>query len=481
MSIAERAPGGSAERSFKDAPDLIGGLDPQTTARMLAVACDLTIVLDGAGRVRDIAFGNEDIAAEPLRAWIGRPFAETLAEDSRDKFADLLAEVAAGRQTRWRHLNHVLPKGGELPVRYRGVKLGSDRTVLLGRELRAVAGLQQRLTLAELAMARDYQRISSAEGRYRMMFQTSSEAVLIADPAGLRVLEANPAMVALSGRKARDLAGMPVLDMMDEASRETAETLLAAVRLTARGEDVTVRIAGRPEDLRLSALLFRQDNAVRILVRLVPASGLVASPETAPFGIVSVVESMPDGFVLMGPDRRIRMANVAFLEAAQLSIPEQARGERIDRWLGRTDVDIDVIMTALRERGAVRQFATVLRGEYGAREEVEVSAVMVDDGPDACIGFTLRLSGARLPAPGAPDAPLLASKLTDLVGQVPLKILVRDTTDQVEKRCIETALQLTRNNRAGAAEMLGLSRQSLYAKLRRFGLIGEDEVDDGVS
>ena len=31
--------------------------------------------------------------------------------------------------------------------------------------------------------------------------------------------------------------------------------------------------------------------------------------------------------------------------------------------------------------------------------------------------------------------------------------------------CIETAVELTRNNRVAAAEMLGLSRQSLYVKL----------------
>jgi len=34
---------------------------------------------------------------------------------------------------------------------------------------------------------------------------------------------------------------------------------------------------------------------------------------------------------------------------------------------------------------------------------------------------------------------------------------------------IEAALQITGDNRATAAEMLGLSRQSLYAKLRRYG------------
>ena len=60
--------------------------------------------------------------------------------------------------------------------------------------------------------------------------------------------------------------------------------------------------------------------------------------------------------------------------------------------------------------------------------------------------------------------------MTDLVGRVPLKDIVRETTDLIEQLCIEAALNLTGDNRASAAEMLGLSRQSLYVKLRRFGM-----------
>ena len=40
----------------------------------------------------------------------------------------------------------------------------------------------------------------------------------------------------------------------------------------------------------------------------------------------------------------------------------------------------------------------------------------------------------------------------------------------IEKMCIMTALDLTLNNRVSASEMLGLSRQSLYIKMRRFGI-----------
>ena len=48
--------------------------------------------------------------------------------------------------------------------------------------------------------------------------------------------------------------------------------------------------------------------------------------------------------------------------------------------------------------------------------------------------------------------------------------IVRESTDLIERLCIEAALQYTSDNRASAAEILGLSRQSLYSKLHRHGL-----------
>ena len=64
--------------------------------------------------------------------------------------------------------------------------------------------------------------------------------------------------------------------------------------------------------------------------------------------------------------------------------------------------------------------------------------------------------------------------MVEKVGSATLKDIVADNTDVVEKMCIETAIELTNNTRVAAAEMLGLSRQSLYVKLRRFGFeIGE--------
>jgi DNA-binding NtrC family response regulator len=71
-------------------------------------------------------------------------------------------------------------------------------------------------------------------------------------------------------------------------------------------------------------------------------------------------------------------------------------------------------------------------------------------------------------------------ELTSLVGRVSLRDLVRDTVDLVERHFIEAALELTNDNRTSASEVLGVSRQSLYVKMRRHKLADTaPDRDDG--
>jgi transcriptional regulator PpsR len=128
----------------------------------------------------------------------------------------------------------------------------------------------------------------------------------------------------------------------------------------------------------------------------------------------------------------------------------------------------------------LKLFASVLRGEHGSPVDVEISATTVGAGPQGRLGFTIRNVSSRISIDGSdhPQIPRSREQLAELIGRVPLKELVRETTDVIERMCIETALKLTGDNRATAAEMLGLSRQSLYVKLRRYGLAGPNDSDD---
>jgi DNA-binding NtrC family response regulator len=66
--------------------------------------------------------------------------------------------------------------------------------------------------------------------------------------------------------------------------------------------------------------------------------------------------------------------------------------------------------------------------------------------------------------------------ISEQVGKTPLRKLVRNTVGVVEQHYVKAALSLANGNRTAAAEILGLSRQSLYAKLNRYGLEGDADA-----
>ncbi len=470
-------------KQFKAPEKTLGNLDAETAATLILAAADVALVLDRKGVIRDIAIGSEDLSAEGVGKWLGRAWIDTVTAESRPKIETLLREANAKAAPRWRQVNHPSAKGADIPVLYSAVRLAAEgRVVVVGRDLRAIAALQQRLVDAQQSMERDYARLRHAETRYRLLFQIASEAVLIVEAATQKVTEANPAAHALLGVSANRIVGRPFPEGFESKGTRAIQSLLAAVQSAGKANDVRARLADGGAEFIVSASLFRQEKSVHFLVRLSPAE--TAVPDSAVSGpkskLLEVVENSPDGFVVTDPDGRILTANRAFLEMVQLPTEEQARGELLGQWLGRPGVDLSILLSNLKQHGSVRLFATTVRGEYGSTMEVEISAVAVPHAEQPCLGFTLRGVGRRFAsaARGPRELPRSVEQLTELIGRVPLKELVRETTDVIERLCIEAALELTQDNRATAAEMLGLSRQSLYVKLRRYG-IADDAADDG--
>ena len=458
------------ERSF-------GGIDAKVAARVVAAAADIALVLDEGGVIRDLAVGSGDAKKGPLGEWVGKAWVETVAEDSVAKVEALLDEASQGSATRSREVNHRVDGGPDLPVRYSAVALGdAGRVVAIGRDLRVIANLQQQLVGAQQSMEREYARLRHLETRYRLLFRISSEPVAIVDANTHRVAEVNPAAATLFRETPERLSGRGLASFFEDSSWQRVRELLTQVRVAGTGPEVDARLS-TSERTTLSASLFRQDSSALFLVRL--------SRDEVPQGrtesrLLDVLEGLPDAFVMIDADRRVVTANAAFLDLAQLATEQQARRESLESWLGRPGVDLNILMANLREHGSVRNFSTIVRGQYGSTEEVEVSGVTAMNEDQPYFGFMLRPVTTRfsLETSLGDDLPSSVHQLTGMVGRVPLKEIIRKTTDVIESLCIEAALEVSGDNRASAAQMLGLSRQSLYAKLRRHGI---GDLDGGGS
>lgn len=470
-------------KAFRAPRTALGHLDAEAAAGLAVAAADIAIVLDEGGAIRDVGFGSDELARDLdlAEGWRGRPWVETVSRDSRGKVEALLGEDPATDAARWRHVNHLAGVGATLPILCAVAPVGTaGRRVVFGRDLRPLSALQRRLVEVQQSMERDYSRLRQAETRYRLLFQMSADPLLILDAESLRVLEANPAAQLLFARGARRLPGRPLPDAFVAEDRPALQSLLASLRAAGRADDLSARLAEGGPEVLVSASTFRQEGALLILVRLGvgPAAGDAAMPESKA-RLLKVIDGVPDGFVVTDGAARILTANAAFLEMAQATSEEAVRGASLERWLGRQGVEFEVLLATLRNRGSVRLYGSAVRGELGGLTEAEVSAVSVTQAGQPCFGFAIRDIGPRARPAQRPGngATRSVEQLTELIGRVPLKDLVREATDAIERLCIEAALDLTDDNRASAAELLGLSRQSLYVKLRRYGLgeLGADE------
>jgi transcriptional regulator PpsR len=459
---------------FRAPKRYFGGLDADTAARLITASADIAMVLDGKGVIRDLALGDPSLTGQDYQNWVGKPWIDTVTVESRNKIEELIAEAEAS-QPRWRQVNHPTRDGADIPIRYTAVKLGpKDRVVVVGRDLRSVASLQQRLVEAQQVVEREYEKLRQSETRYRLLFEVSSEAVLVVDATTLKISEVNSACTSLLNRQARAIVGSKLDRIFDSASARRLPRYLEGAA-SGQPEEIKLRLADGKRDVLFAVSLFRQAGSAHLLARMVPVGAGEAGLVTQRSRLVDVIEKLPDAFVVTDEDLRIVSANSAFLELAQAASFDQVRGESIDRWLGRQSVDVGVLFSSLREHGAIRSFSTVFRGQYGISETVEVAGAAVMDTDVPCFGLSIRVVQRRSEQLNSvrQQLPRSVEQLTGLVGQVSLKELVRESTDLIEKLCIEAALELTGDNRASAAELLGLSRQGLYSKLRRYG------IDDG--
>jgi transcriptional regulator PpsR len=459
--------------------NLLGALDGKVAAKVLAAGGDVAMIIDRGGFIRDLAVGSRDMVSDGFEGWLDRRWADTVTIESRQKVEELLRDAMNGTGPRWRELNHPTAAGASIAVRYIAVNAGDDGNVIaIGRDHRATAELQQRLIQAQQTMERDYTRLREAESRYRLLFQLASEAVIVVDAASRKIVEANPAAERLIGGVATPLVGRAFASAFDGNSRDAAVSLLAMAHSGGNPTaQATVEVGGRSFDV--AASLFRQDRASLFLIRITPRDGVAAQVPESARRLIDVLERIPDAFVVTDENLRIIAENSAFLDITRLASKEQAQGLSLEAFLGRPEIDRNLLVSSLRQHGSLKNFATTLRNRLGEQEDVEVSAVHVADGDLPCFGFSIR-SVVRAPVARprvAGELPRSVEQLSHLVGRVTLKELVRETTDLVERLCIEAALELTGNNRASAAEVLGLSRQSLYSKLHRYGL-GDFENDD---
>ena len=243
---------------FKSPKELLGDLGALSAAKLIAAATDVAVVVDRQGLIRDVAFNKEDLSLEldAQGRWMGSKLSEIVTPETRAKVGELLQDAAVRKSSSWRQVNHPSAGGEDIPVLYSAINIGrDDRFVVVGRDLRPLAAMQQRLVHAQQSMERDYVRLRHAETRYRLLFQVSSEAVMIVDSVSNAIIDANPAALALFDESAPQLLKSAFPGHFDPAGAQAIQTLLAEVRATGRDNSVRAHLSDGKRECSVGASL----------------------------------------------------------------------------------------------------------------------------------------------------------------------------------------------------------------------------------
>ena len=469
----ERARSGHGESVL----DQVGSEDFEA---ILNAAVDVALVVDKDGLVLESLVGSDDTFGE-ASGWEGEHWSELVTHETRPKVEALIQEGFDRGVSRFRQVNHLFADGRDVPVGFTTVRLGGgDRLMAVGRSLKALADLQRQLVEAQQTMESEYWHVRQAEARYRLLFQQSRQPIFLVDAQTLEIMDVNHAAAGLVGTDAGKLMGRTFPPAAFRFGRNGDEAVGAqdfqtGVQQVASGVANSFQYGIRvgesefPWMVTLNLVRFAKDRI--LLARLDSERGYEAGSSTG-LDVLDLLDRAPDGFVVTDLEGRILMANTAFVEMTQTAGPSALEGRSIGLWFGRPGADLAVLTTQVERNGQIRHFHTTVQGEHGMVSDVEVSAVAAVNAEIPAMAIVFRDLTRRLGSEEKPADDLNAAveRLTHRVGQVSLKQLVEDTVSLVELHFIDAALQLTGDNRSAAAELLGLSRQSLYTKLKRYGL-----------
>jgi transcriptional regulator PpsR len=366
-------------------------LAPELAATLVSVASDIALVIDEEGVIVSIAQTGEQPLTTTPDKWVGRRWAETVTSDTRQKIVEMLKEVAATGLSRARQVNHTSATGTTVPITYTAVRLGERGPLLaVGRDLRAISALQQRIVETQQAMERDYWRKRRTETRYQLLFQVASDAIVVIDAATQCVVDANRAATQLFGLSVEALSGKPVSTGFDPASQVAVGEMLAATGAQRGSPEILARFAGDRGAVRVSATPFRGEGNM-LLMRVRAVEENPATPETTG-RLVALVHRTPDAIVITDSEGRVCMANPAFLRLVQADREASIIGHPLSDWIGRPGSDLPLILSIAKQEGVARPLMTLLRGQHGKNAEVELSATHVPTGSTTeFIGFIIRV------------------------------------------------------------------------------------------
>lgn len=441
--------------------DDLGALAPwarELAQTFVSLSSDIALVLDESGVIQSVAQSGADPMAPAAAQWVGRAWVDTVSTPMRRKVEALLNDVTRTGLARRREISHSGAGGADIPVAYTAIRLGREGPVIaVGRDLRAIAAIQQRFLDAQQDLERGYWKARQVESQERQLHQVLTDAVLVADAQSLRIVSAGRAALArLPGGP--ELVGRSVDALFDARSRGAVMELMTTARSSGRPVELRARLDGEPVTCSVAATPFRVGDEQRLLVRV----RSTAVQPTASRGAAA-----QEAAAVTDSSGRIASCDAAFIALLHASDDTALIGRPIADWLGAVPQDMVSVLDEVRREGLAEREAMALNTADGGL--VQLSATWLMEGDRESVGVVLRRTLPQLAALDQAQAAFAEAwkRLSEQLGTRPLPVMLRQATALAQQQFIRIALQRSGGNTQAAAALLGISERSLAQRQRQ--------------
>lgn len=462
----------SADGTDKSGDRLNLSLGQAEVETALTLASDLILVILPSGVIESVRVNpGLRIPQNQINDWVGRDVRDTLTPESVAKFEARVFKTKAPIIEAM-ELNHGDSQHQDYPIRYACSRIGGNRILMLGRDLHAIAEIQQDLTGMQLELERERQSQRQYETKYRLLMQYGRGPLLLVDADNGHIVDANAAILDLLEEEKTALIGKRLQQLFEIAGDSDGDDALAALLSGGALSPVHLVRKGGAHSVVATGTVHRIVNDRFLLCRIDNQQAGSRVDQNLTEAMTAFFIDSDESILIAHADGGIITANESFLRLANVSDLSRLKAQKLDQYLSRGSVDLKIILKTLEANRAIKRYQTSLRDEFGGETRIDLSGTKVEIEDRSCVIFLLREANGPAPAPRSSDylTDDATRSIAELIGGVDLKNIVADTTEVVERMCIDIALEMTNNNRVAAANMLGLSRQSLYVKIRKYGL-----------
>ena len=431
---------------------------------------DLVVFISPDGVITDVEDGHGRSSAGTA-PWVGARLVDLIDAPARAPIERSMMTARSGSGSGVRRQTVLMLANGD-PLPLLVTFLIEDGTLLmLCQDQRALSDAVARADRLQAALEAVEDEDRATQGLHRAVLAHLDQALAVVDVTTGRVLDLSNSAAAMLGLPSESHSTGPSAVAFTQCfeGRRRSEFIDSLCAAAMSGRRVEAELRTKGDRIVVSPEMTRINGAPVLIC------GLAFPQDDAGAGgrdFTALTVTTTDGMACIDARGMITHVNPAFVNMLDAASDQAILGRPITGFLIRGMIDFRVLTDEQR----ARTFATHMISLNGQRVPVEISVANLGQGFH---GLVLRdMSTATVtrvrPASTAENTHH-APDPTQKVGTQPLRDIVAGMTDSIERDCIVAAIEMTQNNRVAAAEMLGLSRQSLYVKLRKYNLLERDE------